>query len=351
MDKSNVFRESVCPDAVVIKRYAEGKCNREEVAMVEEHLTSCALCSDALEGILLLPAVNSFEEAKRTNPYKKPGGYTWMITASVVIITLSVWMLMNTKKDEVITPVTTSIPSEAMNVDTTSSVIHTELEKVQEDTITGERAQVEMMQQRNNLQIPEVVPADIPVIKEVPVFPKKEKEGVTVKSALPVKYIYDLKVIDYSELYAKYDLLRHSASGSLSPGMENRSTIRTDQEYDTLTSEIVLQRALNNFKKQQYRSVILMMNLLLKRFPDDMNAQFYSALSYYYLDESAEAEKLLIKLLAHKNTTFDEEANWYLANVKLNLNKREAAVEILTKIEKGKGFYSEMAANKLKLLQ
>ncbi len=350
MDKSKLFRESVCPDAVILKQYAEGKCSREEVVVIEEHLTSCALCSDALEGIHLLPVVNSFEEIKSANPYKKSGGGAWMSFVAGGIVVLSAWMLMDTKTEELTAPVVIQTSSSVAKADTISNEMSASQITNSNYTISNDRDQIEIIQQRSTLQIPEEVPSDIPVIKEVPVFPKKEKEGVTVKSALPVKYIYDLKVIDYSDVYAKYDLLRHSATGSLSPGLESRTVRRNEPEYDTLTSDIVLQRALSNFNKQQYRSVIILMNLLLKRFPDDMNAQFYSALSYYYLNESAQSESLLIKVLSHRNTAFDEEANWYMANVKLSLNKREAAVELLTKIEKERGFYSEMAANKLKQL-
>src|SRR5262245_39979693 len=44
-------RSECIPEQLLI-RYAEGKLSPEETRKVEEHLSECELCSDALDGIL-----------------------------------------------------------------------------------------------------------------------------------------------------------------------------------------------------------------------------------------------------------------------------------------------------------
>ena len=51
---NNIFSETDCLSPEILTAYAENRLNADERHLVEKHLTDCELCSDALEGLLLL---------------------------------------------------------------------------------------------------------------------------------------------------------------------------------------------------------------------------------------------------------------------------------------------------------
>ena len=81
-----------------------------------------------------------------------------------------------------------------------------------------------------------------------------------------------------------------------------------------------------------------------------MNAQFYSALTYYNLNAISKCEERLTDVLKNSDDCFYPEAQWFLALVTLKTGDKENAKAQLENIVKEKGFYSAKAKEKLKSL-
>jgi tetratricopeptide (TPR) repeat protein len=105
---------------------------------------------------------------------------------------------------------------------------------------------------------------------------------------------------------------------------------------------------LADFNKHRFSTAIERFSLLLENNPDDVNAQFYSALAYYNLNKSNRSIELLNQVITNQNTSFYPEALWYLSLVTLKSGNKENGRQLLERIVSEKGYYSKRAADKLK---
>jgi hypothetical protein len=124
-------------------------------------------------------------------------------------------------------------------------------------------------------------------------------------------YIYDLKVSGYDGLY-----LNHSRFGVVSdknhvPAMKenekNNEGVYEDRGH-FIPADKVLRKGLAAFNKQNFTIALDNFNLLLNHNPDDVNAQFYVALSYYNLDSLSRSADYFKKVMKNENNAFYPEA-------------------------------------------
>ncbi len=188
-----------------------------------------------------------------------------------------------------------------------------------------------------------------------------EKED---KKPLPIKYIIDLKVVNYDSRETpevndsdKIELLRERhKSKSISPrfsnpdnyakGIENNNNVNywntpkvTEIPYDDF-----LEEALSKFKKQDFKDAIDDFTIILDTYPEDANALFYAGLCYYNLNLPDRAINYFGLL---QQTPFDEEAAWYEA-LSYKLKDDDAtAKKLLQNIAKANGFYAKRAQEML----
>nr|MBA3971461.1 hypothetical protein [Bacteroidota bacterium] len=98
-----------------------------------------------------------------------------------------------------------------------------------------------------------------------------------------VIYIYDLKVTAYNEFYFNYDIKPFEMKGHTPSFKENKETENYLEEslLDRPTpADRILKSGLAYFGKEKYHKAIGEFHLLLGNNPDDVNALFYSAVSF-----------------------------------------------------------------------
>jgi tetratricopeptide (TPR) repeat protein len=167
-------------------------------------------------------------------------------------------------------------------------------------------------------------------------------------------YIYDLKVSDYNGLYIKKATFEPDFfKNHVAVTKENRSDEEVDLGIETskISADRVLKDGLAGFTKQDFHKALSNFNLLLERNENDVNAQFYSALSYFNLNQQSKAIERFKQVLTNKNDTFYPEAEWYLALIEWKYGDKNQAKLQLEKIVSEKGFYAKRAKDKLKLIQ
>ena len=178
--------------------------------------------------------------------------------------------------------------------------------------------------------------------------PKKEMLEMLPNS--PVIYIYDLKVTDYQKLYFRKSDPFTIKNGGLTSDYENLKGYNTNlnKEEPVYNMDMVLRDGLNAFNNANYAKSLSFFAILLDLNKKDVNALFYSGLSYYHTDKAQYAITMLDRVLENENNVFHQEAEWYKALALIKKNDKEAAKELLLKINAKQGFYADKAGDKLK---
>jgi tetratricopeptide (TPR) repeat protein len=171
-------------------------------------------------------------------------------------------------------------------------------------------------------------------------------------STFPAYYIADLKVINYSSKYSTSpDILGKFETGVRSQykDMADQADAMKEKAHNTreITYERFLEKAVLNYKKGNYDDAIDKFNLIQSYFPNDLNAMFYSGLSYFRLNRWNLARARFAVPASENNNAFYEEAKWYEAQTEIKQNKMDEAKALLRVIIREGGFYKEQAQGKL----
>lgn len=124
---------------------------------------------------------------------------------------------------------------------------------------------------------------------------------------------------------------------------ETHETRETEVDYHDYLEETAFYMQQNNFKQAHSR-----FQIILKHFPTDENALFYSAYCLFQLKQFPESLNYLELLKKSAYGNFDEERVWYLFRCYQKLNRNSEATLMAEKIEAQGGFYSPQARDFLK---
>jgi tetratricopeptide (TPR) repeat protein len=168
-------------------------------------------------------------------------------------------------------------------------------------------------------------------------------------------YIYDLKVSGYNKLY--FNHLEPDVSffkGHIPVFRENEKSKEDEigfDQHNKIPMDRILKNGLAAFNKQHYEQALVNFDLLMEYNPDDVNAQFYSALCYFNLNKLEKTIESLNDVIGNANDAFYPEAQWYLALATFKSGDKENAILQLQKIVFENGFYCDNAKDKLKKMQ
>ncbi len=147
-------------------------------------------------------------------------------------------------------------------------------------------------------------------------------------------YIKNFKVIDY----------RYYRDGD-----KDQSQSFSEDELGQQTLKVpymnLLNKAIVDFSKEDYKLALLHFDEILSSYPDDANALFYGAMCLYNLQEYGQAEGRFVKLQNIPFANFREEGNWYLLHVYQQTKKEAAFSSLRNSIIEEKGFYAQKAEN------
>lgn len=164
----NIFGSTDCLSEQDLRNYAAKKLNTDEMHRIEQHLVDCELCSEAVEGYLLLDNPEVFSE-KLDEIYsfiyeKKPGKRTihlnyWYAAAASILLVAGISVLFHFSKEKttgilsentvkydeikiesaMADSISLAVPSEKTSINTTDNTINTEeLNKKFEQKSSGE---------------------------------------------------------------------------------------------------------------------------------------------------------------------------------------------------------------------
>lgn len=198
-------------------------------------------------------------------------------------------------------------------------------------------------------EMPETIQAKAVPFGEPVNIPEEELTLKFVPNA-PVVFIHHLKVTNYRLYYfrneQKIDL---PAPGGVAARYESGQDVSVpSQDHERVYyAHQQIRDAMLQFGKSHYADCIHLLDDLLALNPSDVNASFYSGMSYYYLLNDAKAIERFNQVLDSDNNVFHQEAAFYKAECLLRLKQTTEAVALLRRIEKEKGFYSARATELL----
>ncbi|MFH2143245.1 MAG: hypothetical protein ABIJ97_12535 [Bacteroidota bacterium] len=149
----NIINPAECPSIDILKDYVAGKLSANDMHQVEKHTNTCEMCSDELEGLLLIDNNEEFdslinglnlkiqERVDELSNKKNRKNKIWIypsIAATILILAASIFIFVNQYKNTK----TKNIFSENFNPYPEES--KTEIDKLSKvETITGEQSEIE----------------------------------------------------------------------------------------------------------------------------------------------------------------------------------------------------------------
>lgn len=182
---------------------------------------------------------------------------------------------------------------------------------------------------------------------EVPVATVNEEPLLNYIPNAPVIFIKDLKVANYKSYYFKNNQSIDVFNTGVSAQFENKNEIQNNllnkiNERNVYAHEII-KEAMINFEDKDYGNCIASLELLLNYNKHDVNALFYSGMSFFYLGNYHKAQYYFDETLNNDINVFQQEAEFYKALCLLRNKKPEEAKALLSSIVAKKMFYSKRA--------
>lgn len=272
-----------------------------------------------------------------------------VLTVSIIAM-LFIYNLNYSNKDSN-KPIENVKTSSTMMVDESDLMLPQAIEKMDEapiqiqikpKKIKSDFAEMKIIEEENEIEINNLPINDI----------KLEKEKVIISSRKLAKEIYlnDLKLIDYNSyrtdpvVKTKQVLLTGTPANLESDESEEiEATWRTvDVPYNDYIDKTL--RILNS---GNYKKALSRLETIIKTYPEDINATFYSGFCLYNLGEYISAINSFQKCMNGKFNNFDEEAEWMTAQAHLLSGNRDQAISIFKTIVSKNGYYAKQAKVKI----
>jgi TolA-binding protein len=388
----NIFMKQSPPTAGEMERYLSGELSKEEMYRIEQKLSDDSFYSDAAEGFEANPGAMAGVVGLQQQFYDKinqPTNGLWngknaIITVlSIVTVTaLSLLFYQYAQTDEPtktgetvekipVEPPTpehgrSGLPIAEHPIEMTDEVLIEEEKEIEDAVLIPKDKQITSTKTIENQ--PKIVAANIdepvatPPVRDTTEFALMDPKGnnlhaeptinKVVKSNVKTKYMHDFLVVDYSELYTSNirKVIWRNTGTPASVAHRNDNFIATDVHdvrVEMVSYTDFLRDAMKKFKRNDFKGAMKDYLVIMKHFPNDLNAYFYGGLCYYNINKSKKAIRYFDLAASHTYNTFKQEATWYKALSLLQKGDETRARSIMDDIVSENGFYAEHAKKKL----
>lgn len=164
-------------------------------------------------------------------------------------------------------------------------------------------------------------------------------------------FLHDLKVVDYRSIRKgeiETERMRYSGTPANFADYEKNS-IELDNDWETVKVPYMeyLAITMNFIVNEKYKKALPRINLILEKYPNDVNANFYGGLIHFNLGNYQSAITFFEKSFTMDLGNFYEEAKWFKSLSLEHLNEIQKAQQIWIEIIEHNGFYAVQAKNKM----
>jgi len=381
----NIFDHRKCLSREELISYANGSLTEREKHFVEKHLLDCELCTEALEGVLLLDNPSkltniSSELVRRLsvqNPVSKKNKTRPVYLAAAAIICLFIIsgiyfaFIRNTqdlKPEMAIAPVkneplpppasvsavtgnapdtlpeTISFRDNFQRKKDTKSVSKPELQKLSSQTIITS-SETGTFQKSNDLSViqppaeyngtpgvAEMTAEEPPVMDDKKTAPAPEQSKVNMDEAVSTGK-------KESEGYENSP----SAKNKNAVSMSERSAKKDITVLTKVNATADLRNVNRNMEVENFKDALDELKHLAKDYPGDMNVKYNTGLVYYNTNETGKALRCFDEVINSGDKKLFEDARLHKALTYVKTNDKQNARKILSHIIAEKGIYKERA--------
>ncbi|HMT29950.1 MAG TPA: hypothetical protein PKD91_11780 [Bacteroidia bacterium] len=406
----DIFTETGCIKRDLLLRYRDGALSSHEKYEVEKHLVDCPLCTDALDGLMLVTSTASLDDVQNEVSEMVYGNAGtsfqkyWVAAASVAaIVVLSVFTYLQFRdaKDQRMAVTNEAVQTEPVQsnqsyeVDTLADSItsaqpiieappveillpkrlaHPEKAAAATDAASNAGAapvgefvfegqgqsynRDAQSEKELSMSAPPTSVADEQTVPSKSVTQKssvKDTRGINASSNF-ITYVDNLKVIDYGT-DSNEEEQNLSKDNNTPSKYENKSKKQEAAAAESKSGDAInrkleytnlISKPVILFNQGKYESAVKEFDEVLKIHPNDENAIFYKGMSLYHLKNYNQSATLLSTVSRNSASPFAEEATFYVAKSYLGSGELKKAKVLLQDIVKGNGFYAEQAAEELK---
>lgn len=341
-----------------------GSMNSEQVQRCKNHIALCALCSEAMEGVALMPFPVHIKDIKtqwtaRTSKSLKHKPLKPTHNLPVVVVTTALlifccayfWYFIN-QKQKIKSAKPSSVSEQNIKPQSEKFVAptFTTLENKNETIITyleynatekDVRKHIETISPLSALNPERIAISDsaIPDIKNIDTKYNN------------IIYMSGLKTIDYTSVYSDEESAK--INSGLQAQFKNKDNNKTNADdkltnNNTIDYRILLARAMQAMHENDNENAIAMFDDILMVKPMDANCIFYKGIAFENLKDNATAIIWFDKIIEMQTMPFLEEATFHKAVCLWNSENKSAAKEIFEQIVQSKTFYSQQAATYIK---
>ena len=351
-------------DIELLRRYYSNDLTNAQRNAIEKRALEDPFLKDAMDGFDANPdSFNAFY-AKHKNSLKAKKSYTLLIGFATLLALFGITFLLQNKPLDSNPMADTSRPIDSIAQTTTINseneyeVIPTAIETLNFIPTNEIISITEIVENQNKNEDPENADPDTaiedPIIIEENIDPE---EDYTIENEdfvnhrygqknVETVYLSNLLVIDYRTIprqkktitYKRYEL--GGVSADKEDGNTENQLIETEIK---IPYQLYLTKSMAFFADGKSKKALNRFLLILEQYPNDINALFYGGLCYYNLGKHKESIAFFDKILEAEIGNFNQEANWYKAKNLIQLNKTNAANEILDEIIAEGGFYAKDA--------
>jgi tetratricopeptide (TPR) repeat protein len=363
--------------------YLSGNLSEEQKKIIENKFSQDEFNADALEGLESNPAaLEGYESARETvlkNIDKKSGGWQFHHTMILAIVAVAAMLIIGSKlfpesgHVAYVPPVTPtdSVSQEEPIANIEEEITDIEIEEAIElpeihlvkakeiiaaspvvlDTVVNSSDPISNMTYDETVELKKVDPIAAP---DKILVPTKDK---IVYSNVPVIYSHKFLMVDYGKIYTKQPSIKKIEFSGTSAALENKDDVLNEGQTpeEIITIEIPYKDYMSEtqsiFGKNDFKSALKRYRVVLKAYPEDLNAHFYSALCYYNIGKYSLAHKHFDLAEKHAYNTFKIDAQWYNAKTFYMEKKDDECRKVLEKIIENNDYYALQAKELLKKLK
>lgn len=391
-----IFERTGCLTEEVLLGYAHGTLSTDARKKVEQHLLDCRLCSDALDGVMLLSGsefrshvvgLRSRVQAITGTPEGKVVRFRpWRVAAAASLMAclgISGWLLKQYLQSEsnenavavfdknYEAPIVLQAPPELLGPSTEELAKEVEGDIIADETLAmaGEGVSRPEWKDISTSDDASEVSADMDYPKTVNAVPLEDGVGyVQADSTLTitatgatlatggtnaVSYSWTPTTVDNVEIVstrhagrqAKDDQMLKEKKASTSPADAEGNVYTPAQDPEV--KQQLLDEGVDYYSNKQYVEANDNFSQVLAAEPTNETALFYSAVSYIEEGQPGRAITNLDQIIANKGSAYYDSALWYRAMALLKDGQAKPAKKQLIEIIESGSSYEERARKAL----
>lgn len=280
--------------------------------------------------------------------------YRLTISLSIILTTFIVFILIQILKTN---EVGNQVNLTKLTPNLTNKINHTETQSPKTISYTSKKT-------KNHRIVSKTILHNLNTLENTSIHTLKEDENIKLplkklvhdtpnfkrSKFLKEKYIYNFKIV-CTEVPLISNVDNAITSGTPAQLEQKDKNINVTNDIFEPRNSKLLEQGLRLLNQNDIMNALTYFERGIDTKTKDINFIFYAGICSYRIGDYEQALRYLYDTKSMLITNFDEEADWYIAETLLKMNKKSEAISIYLTIYRDKSFYTDLATKRLKELK